>query len=73
MMPETRHFCPHCEETVSLSTFHRHRQLFFNETTQVWRRKSDVSSDSGGDEFEPEDMNLCSDSSLSDASINGMC
>ena len=70
-MPETRHYCPHCEETVSLSTLHRHKQLYFNESTEVWRKKSDVSSDSG-DDFEIEEtMNLCGDSSLSDASTDG--
>lgn len=41
------------------------------ESTEVWRKKSDVSSDSG-DDFELEEtMNLGGDSSLSDASTDG--
>ena len=35
-MPETRHYCPHCEEKVSLSTYHRHKQLYYNEKSKLW-------------------------------------
>ena len=70
-MPETRHYCPHCEEIVSLSTLHRHKQLYFNDSTQIWRKRSDVSSDSGDAFEQDESMNVYNDSSLSDTSIDG--
>ena len=41
-MPETRHYCPHCEERVSLSTFHRHKQLYYDEKHKVWSRNANV-------------------------------
>ena len=65
-MPETRHYCPHCEEKVSLSTLNRHKKLFYKEASHSWVKKSDVLSDSGDDEY----MNLvqedgfCSDDSI---------
>ena len=53
-MPETRHYCPHCEEKVSLSTIHRHKQLYYNQTTHTWiksEQDADVlSSDSDVDQ-----------------------
>lgn len=52
-MPETRHFCPHCEETVSLSTFHRHKQLYYDSKHHQWI-KSDV-RDSSEDDVEAGD------------------
>lgn len=47
-MPESRHYCPHCEEKVSLSTIHRHRQLYYNASTHTWtkQKQNDVISDS---------------------------
>ena len=45
-MPETRRFCPHCEETVSLSTFLRHKQRFYNETECTWTKDSTIASSS---------------------------
>lgn len=49
-MPETRHYCPHCEETVSLSTPHRHKQLYYDERQRNWMKSEEcaeiVSSDS---------------------------
>lgn len=50
-MPETRHFCPHCEEKVSLSTIHRHRQLYYDEVTDTWTRsvQDEMHSDSDPD------------------------
>lgn len=49
-MPETRHYCPHCEEKVSLSTLRRHKQLYFKEESHTWIKKSEVLSDSGGED-----------------------
>ena len=48
-MPESRHFCPHCEEIVSLSTIRRHKQLYYDESSHTWTKASDrdrVESDS---------------------------
>ena len=78
-MPETRHYCPHCEETVSLSTFRRHKLLYYDEDSHTWNKNYEVLSDSDGDgENEQglgqEDMNhpLFSDGSLSDRSDEGI-
>ena len=51
-MPETRHFCPHCEENVSLSTIHRHKQLYYNARSHTWTKSTgdEVSSDSDQDD-----------------------
>ena len=43
-MPETRHYSPHCEEIVSLSTFHRHKQLYYDERLQTWTKSVDPMS-----------------------------
>ena len=75
-MPETRHYCPHCEENVSLSTLHRHKYLFYKEQSHSWIKKSDVLSDSGDDS---EDLGsvqevgdgFCSDDSLSSTAEEG--
>ena len=53
-MPETRHFCPHCEETVSLSTIHRHKQLYYDERTHSWTKSTQVVSDSSSEDNEHE-------------------
>ena len=39
-MPETRHFFLHCEEKDSLSTIHRHKQLYYDENRRVWIKSS---------------------------------
>lgn len=56
-MPETRHYCPHCDETVSLSTFHRHKQLYYNEKYHVWTTSGEPlstdSEDTENDDCEP--------------------
>ena len=49
-MPETRHYCPHREEKVSLSTLHRHKQLYYKENSRAWVKKSEVLSDSEGED-----------------------
>ena len=77
-MPETRHNCPHCEETVSLSTLRRHKQLYYNEDSHTWIKKNDVLSDSDGEtdlELGQEDVNCAffSDSSLSDIDEGMAC
>ena len=68
MMPETRHYCPHCGERVSLSTFHRHKRLYYNETSRTWTKKSDVLSDSGSEYEQDFQENELSGSALSDVS-----
>ena len=42
-MPESRHYCPHCEEKVSLSTIHRHRQLYYDTSTHTWTKQKQIS------------------------------
>ena len=65
-MPETRHYCQHCGETVSLSTLSRHKLLYFDEKTRTWTKIAEpVSSDSCEESQEP-DYHL-SDSHSSDA------
>lgn len=60
---------------MSLSTLHRHKRQYFNESTRVWRKKSDVMSDSGDDQDAGDDPSgwcyPCSDESLSDRSTYG--
>ena len=55
-MPETRHFCPHCEETVSLSTFHRHKQLYYDENHHKWVKASEFAQDSEVEDLEDEEI-----------------
>lgn len=66
-MPETRHFCPHCEENVSLSTIHRHKQLYYDERSRTWMKSAQtdvVLSDSEPDQdfeaFESASEGRCS-------------
>lgn len=63
-MPETRHFCPHCEETVSLSTIHRHKQLYYDERSRTWMKSAQtdvILSDSEPDQdFESASEGRCS-------------
>ena len=52
-MPESRHLCPHCEEYVSLSTIHRHKQLYYDDRTHTWTksaRNEEMLSDSGSEQ-----------------------
>ena len=63
-MPETRQYCPHCEEKVSLSTLHRHKQLYFKEKSRTWIKKSEVLSDSGGEDPVEEGGFYSSDDSI---------
>lgn len=65
-MPETRHHCPHCDEKVSLSTIHRHKQLFYDERTHTWTKlKEDPgASDSDDQEFDFDGFNSPYQSSL---------
>lgn len=75
-MPETRHYCPHCEENVSLSTLHRHKNLFYKEQSHFWVKKSDILSDSGGesdnsDGPSPVGDGFCSDDSISSGAEEG--
>ena len=73
-MPETRHYCPHCEENVSLSTLHRHKSLFYKEQSHSWIKKSDVLSDSGDEDQGPVlefGDGFCSDDSISSGAEEG--
>ena len=73
IMPETRHYCPHCEEKVSLSTLHRHKYLFYKEQSHSWTKKSDVLSDSGDDSEDQGSVldGFCSDDSISSGAEEG--
>lgn len=35
---ERSYFCPHCNTSVSLKTFKRHRVLYYNPDASVWTR-----------------------------------
>lgn len=66
VMPETRHFCPHCEENVSLSTIHRHKQLYYDERSHTWMKSTqdDVFSDSEPDQDPAEVIDSPFESSI---------
>ena len=72
-MPETRHFCPHCEENVSLSTIHRHKQLYYDERNHTWMKSTqdDVLSDSDLDPEPDQDLADVIDSPF-ESSVEGM-
>lgn len=53
-MPETRHFCPHCEENVSLSTIHRHKQLYYDERSRTWMKSAQTDVVLSNSELEPD-------------------
>ena len=36
--PRRNLHCPHCEETVSKTTYYRHKASYFDENTRKWRR-----------------------------------
>lgn len=57
-MPETRHYCPHCDETVSLSTLHRHKQLYYDEEHDIWTKSTECASTDGSCCEEEEDAFL---------------
>lgn len=73
--PESRHFCPHCEETVSLTTFHGYKQLYYNEGQHRWKKASEsVESDSESEDFYEQDEGMLeydSDLSLQASSVDG--
>ena len=54
-MPETRRYCPHCEEHVSSTTFRRHKQLYYDQRCKKWHHKSQSSSESEM-EYSQEDV-----------------
>lgn len=64
-MPETRHFCPHCEERVSLSTLHRHKQLYYDEERDKWTKSTACAS---SDDSCHEEELACLDNSLPETS-----
>ena len=74
-MPETRRFCPHCEEIVSLSTFLRHKQRFYNETECTWTKDSTIASSSdemdNADDLEFESVSPQAISSDKDLNMQG--
>ena len=70
-MPETRHFCPHCEETVSLSTIHRHKQLYYDEKNHIWRKAGQDHDFSDSDDAEVEANQAIDDSPYDDSSLEG--
>ena len=70
-MPESRHYCPHCEETVSLSTLHRHKQLYYDERQHSWVKSEIVSSDSCAEDGDLNDDQLDGSIGFDDA-IEGM-
>lgn len=64
-MPETRHYYPHCDEKVSLSTIHRHKQLFYDERTHTWTKsKQDPDVTDSEDDQELDGLNSSYQSSL---------
>ena len=67
-MPETRHYCPHCDEKVSLSTLHRHKQLYYDQEGDIWTRSTDCAS-SDGSCCEEED--LCLERNFDDDPLEG--
>ena len=44
--PRRSVLCPHCAETVSKTTYYRHKAVYFDERTQEWSRKVDSSESS---------------------------
>ena len=46
MSERKRKRCPHCDEFVAVSTFYRHRDLFFREG--AWHKAGESSSDEEG-------------------------
>lgn len=62
MMPESKKFCPHCEERVSATTYRRHKLRYFVQSTNTWTRDT-VDEQSGSEteneraESEPESEN----------------
>ena len=45
MAPTKRRFCPHCRENVSLRTYQRHFDLYFNKGEGEWRQKESSDED----------------------------
>ena len=59
MAAKKRRFCPHCKENVSVRTYQRHFDLYFDEEKDEWRQKESsdeddclVQTDSRSDLFE---------------------
>ena len=59
MAPNKQRFCPHCEENVSIRTYQRHFDLYFNKEEDEWCQKESsdkdnclVQTDSWPDMFE---------------------
>lgn len=49
-----RKFCDHCRELVSIATYYRHREAFFDPVKQQWRRSKVRRTCSSSSESESE-------------------
>ena len=49
-MPESKKYCTHCKDTVSATTYRRHRDKFFDESSNKWTLKCDTEEFSSGAE-----------------------
>ena len=45
MAPNKRRFCPHCKENVSIRTYQRHFDLYFNKEEDKWRQRKSLHED----------------------------
>jgi hypothetical protein len=55
-----RLFCQHCQQSVSNSTYYRHRERFFDTAKKTWVNGTDgsLSDSSSGDSWEDPDISL---------------
>ena len=66
MAPNKRRFCPHCKENVSVRTYQRHFDLYFDKEKDKWRQRESsdeddclVQIDSPSDLFEKTATAMC--------------
>ena len=47
--PKKRRYCPHCKVDVSKTTYYKHQDLYYNQSTHLWYEEGESSCGHGAD------------------------